>query len=198
MTNGNMPPELPNDAANETPDEAPVRKPDEMPDNAPNEIPGDVTPAETPNEMPDEAPDEKPNEIPGEMPAELPDKLSGIILGEQSILTLTEISGACAVQAEYIVGLVEEGLITPEISVQAAPKPSPQFSPETQEPYSWRFTGMHMRHARIASHLQSDLGVNLAGVALALQLLDEVETLRTRLNATGRWEQQAAVDLEVP
>ncbi|MEO5655034.1 MAG: chaperone modulator CbpM [Nitrosospira sp.] len=31
--------------------------------------------------------------------------------------------------------------------------------------------------------LQHDLGVNLAGIALALQLLDEVEMLRARLNA---------------
>jgi chaperone modulatory protein CbpM len=42
---------------------------------------------------------------------------------------------------------------------------------------------MHMRQARIAAHLQSDLGINLAGVALALQLLDEVETLRMRVKA---------------
>jgi chaperone modulatory protein CbpM len=40
-----------------------------------------------------------------------------------------------------------------------------------------------MRQARIAAHLQSVLGVNLAGVALALQLLDEVETLRMRIKA---------------
>ncbi len=102
-------------------------------------------------------------------PNEMPVELSGIILDEQSVLTLTEISSACAVQTEYIIELVEEGLITPEVS------------PETHEPYSWRFTGVHMRLVRIASHLQSDLGVNLPGVALALQLLDEVEALRTRL-----------------
>ncbi|MDQ3186138.1 MAG: chaperone modulator CbpM [Pseudomonadota bacterium] len=101
----------------------------------------------------------------------MPTEVSGIILDEQNSLTLTEISSACAVEAEYIVELVEEGLITPEAV------------PASHEPRSWRFTGMHMRRARIASRLQGDLGVNLAGVALALQLLDEVEVLRMRLSA---------------
>ena len=116
---------------------------------------------------------------------ETPTELRGIILDEQSVLTLVEISNACAVQTEYIIELVDEGLITPEVSSEVSPEISPRFSPETYEPHSWRFTGMHMRLVRIASHLQSDLGVNLAGVGLALQLLDEVEALRTRLNAMG-------------
>ena len=126
-------------------------------------------------------PRNKPNEIPNETPTEL----RGIILDEQSVLTLAEISNACAVQTEYIIELVDEGLITPEVSSEVSPETNPQFSPKTHEPHSWRFTGMHMRLVRIAVHLQSDLGVNLAGVGLALQLLDEVEALRTRLNAIG-------------
>jgi chaperone modulatory protein CbpM len=40
-----------------------------------------------------------------------------------------------------------------------------------------------MRRATVSLRLQRDLGVNLAGVALALQLLDEVEALRARINA---------------
>jgi chaperone modulatory protein CbpM len=112
-------------------------------------------------------------------------ELRGIILDEQSVLTLAEISNACAVQTEYIIELVDEGLITPDVNPEASPATSPQFSPETHEPHSWRFTGMHMRLVRIAAHLQSDLGINLAGVGLALQLLDEVEALRARLEALG-------------
>jgi chaperone modulatory protein CbpM len=153
--------------APEVPEEVPVETPGEMPDE---------TPDEAPDNKPDETPDEAPNEMPPETPDEVPSKANGIILDEQGILTLAEISSACAVEAEYIVELVEEGLITPEVA------------PESREPQSWRFSGMHMRHARIASHLQGDLGVNLPGVALALQLLDEVEVLRTRLDAMGRRE----------
>ena len=133
------------------------------------------------------APPTRPDEKPGEMPNE-PAELSGIILDEQSVLTLVEICNACAVQTEYIIELVEEGLITPvspEFGQEMSPQMGSQFSLETHAPHSWRFTGMHMRLVRIALRLQSDLGVNLPGVALALQLLDEVEALRTRLKTPG-------------
>ncbi len=102
-------------------------------------------------------------------------KLSGIVLDEEHLLTLTEISQACAVQTGYIIELVDEGLLTPESSRRHGPQ---------EEPHFWRFTGEQMRRARVASRLQGDLGINLAGVALALQLLDEIEELRERLEAT--------------
>jgi len=96
-------------------------------------------------------------------------QLSGIILEELSELTLADLSRACAVQADCIVELVEEGLIVPV----------------GREPHRWRFSGIHMRRATVALRLQRDLGVNLAGAALALQLLEEVEALRARLKVLG-------------
>jgi chaperone modulatory protein CbpM len=94
-------------------------------------------------------------------------QLSGIILEEQTELTLAEVCRACAVHAEYIIELVEEGVLVPVGS----------------EPVSWRFTGIHMRRATVSLRLQRDLGINLAGVALALQLLDEIDSLHARINA---------------
>lgn len=94
---------------------------------------------------------------------------SGIILEELTELTLVEISRACAVHVDCIVELVEEGVITPA----------------GREPHCWRFSGAHLRRATVALRLQRDLGVNLAGAALALQLMDEVETLRARLGVIG-------------
>jgi chaperone modulatory protein CbpM len=102
-----------------------------------------------------------------------PGALSGIILDEQGVLTLTELSHACSVQTGYIIELVDEGLITPDIVA------------EENEPQHWRFSGIQMRRARVAMHLQSDLGINLAGAALALQLLDEIENLRAQVRAMG-------------
>ena len=96
-------------------------------------------------------------------------QLSGLILEEQTQLTLAEVSRACAVHAECIIELVEEGVL----------------APVGREPHRWRFTGTHMRRAKVALRLQRDLGINLAGAALALQLLDEVETLRARISALG-------------
>lgn len=94
---------------------------------------------------------------------------AGIILDEQTELTLAELSRACAAQAEVIIELVDEGVL----------------EPIGHEPQRWRFTGVHLRRARVAVRLQRDLGLNLAGAALALQLLDEVEALRERLRALG-------------
>ena len=37
----------------------------------------------------------------------------------------------------------------------------------------------------MASRLQRDLGLNLAGAALALELLEEIDALRARLQALG-------------
>lgn len=96
-------------------------------------------------------------------------QLAGTILDEQAPLTLAELTRACAVRAELIIELVEEGVL----------------APIGREPHRWRFTGVHMRRARMALRLQRDLGVNFAGAALALQLLDEVEALRARLRAMG-------------
>jgi chaperone modulatory protein CbpM len=94
-------------------------------------------------------------------------QLSGMILEEQTGLTLADVCRACSVQAEYIIELVEEGVL----------------APAGCEPVSWRFTGVHMHRATVSLRLQRDLGVNLAGIALALQLLDEIESLRARINA---------------
>lgn len=97
-------------------------------------------------------------------------RLSGSILEQQTELTLIEVSRTCAVQTGFIIELVEEGVIEP-IAGHA--------------PDSWRFTGLQVRHVTVAWRLQRDLGVNLAGAALALQLLDEVETLRAQITASA-------------
>ena len=96
-------------------------------------------------------------------------QLSAIILEEQTGLTLTEVCQSCAVRVEFIVGLVDEGVL----------------DPIGREPHRWRFTGTHLRRATVALRLQRDLGINRAGAALALQLLDEIEILQARLRKTG-------------
>jgi chaperone modulatory protein CbpM len=92
-------------------------------------------------------------------------QLIGFVLEEQTELTLADLCRACAAQADRVIELVDEGLIAPS-------GPTPEY---------WRFTGLHMQRARVALRLQEDLGVNLAGAALALQLLEELEILRSRL-----------------
>jgi len=91
------------------------------------------------------------------------------ILEDQRGLTLLDLCRACAVRAELIVELVDEGVLVPQ----------------GRAPHCWQFSGLHLRRATIALRLQRDLGINLAGAALALQLLDEVETLQARLRQFG-------------
>jgi chaperone modulatory protein CbpM len=92
--------------------------------------------------------------------------LSGSILEEETKLTLAELCRACDVHAEIVIELVEEGVL----------------EPAGNEPSAWTFAGPNLKRARAALRLQTDLGVNLAGAALALQLLDELESLRSRLH----------------
>ncbi|MBC8379409.1 MAG: MerR family transcriptional regulator, partial [Planctomycetes bacterium] len=49
------------------------------------------------------------------------------------------------------------------------------------EIYLWRFSGSSLVRVRSAQRLQRDLGVNLAGIALALDLIEELDNLRTQL-----------------
>ena len=92
------------------------------------------------------------------------------ILEDLSDLSLDDLCRACDAPTALLVELVEEGVITPAGDSSA----------------QWRFTGVHLRHARVAVRLQRDLGVNPAGAALALQLMDELDNLRSRLRAFGR------------
>jgi len=45
-------------------------------------------------------------------------------------------------------------------------------------PVQWRFSGASVYRARTIQRLQRDLGVNIAGAALALALLEEIDTLQ--------------------
>jgi chaperone modulatory protein CbpM len=91
------------------------------------------------------------------------------ILEEQTRLTLADLCRACDVHAERIVELVDFGVL----------------EPQGREPARWIFGGASLHRARAALRLQRDLDIDLAGAALALELLDEIDSLRTRLRAMG-------------
>jgi len=91
--------------------------------------------------------------------------MDGLILDETTILTLEELSSACSVRVERIVELVDEGIL----------------EPMGRNLGDWCFSGPSLGRARVAMHLQHDLDINLAGVALVLDLMDELEILRARL-----------------
>jgi chaperone modulatory protein CbpM len=96
--------------------------------------------------------------------------LNGLLVDERTEVSLGEVCRACSVHAEWVVTLVEEGIL----------------DPAGREPTHWRFTRAQVRSVRTVQRLQSDLGLNLAGAALALDLMDEIEALRARLAALDR------------
>jgi chaperone modulatory protein CbpM len=91
--------------------------------------------------------------------------LTGILLDEQAEFSLQELCHACSSSTEWVIKLVDEGVLEPIGHEQA----------------QWRFTGPSLPKARAAFRLQHDLDINLAGVALALDLMEEIDTLRERL-----------------
>jgi chaperone modulatory protein CbpM len=99
--------------------------------------------------------------------------LSGEILEQGLELSLEDLSRMFAVEERHIVELVEEGVLGVEgtVSVIAIDKAA------------WRFKGNEVRRARIALRLERDLGINAPGVALVLELLEELEQFRRERRA---------------
>lgn len=93
-----------------------------------------------------------------------------LVLDEQVRLTLSEVCRTCGVSAEYVITLVHEGLVEPE-----------EVAPGT-----WRFPGEALQRVRRAARLQQDLELNLAGAVLAVELLEELQDLRTRVRLLER------------
>jgi len=89
-------------------------------------------------------------------------------------LTLGELCRACGAQVDIIIELISEGVI--EIR---------SIDQSLSQEY-WRFSGVHLHRAKVAMRLHRDLGVNFAGAALALQLMDDLDQLKSKLSRFAR------------
>jgi chaperone modulatory protein CbpM len=87
--------------------------------------------------------------------------LSGQVLDQNDVVTLADLCRSCTVETETITTLVAEGIL----------------DPVGGEVDQWQFTVASLRRVKTVIHLQRDLGVNLAGAALALDLLDRIAEL---------------------
>lgn len=95
--------------------------------------------------------------------------LTGIVIDERIELTTRDICHACASSTEWVIELVEEGVL--------------EVEGETLE--SWRFSGPTLSRAIRARRLQRDFDLNAPGVALVLDMMEEIERLRQRLRQFG-------------
>ncbi len=91
--------------------------------------------------------------------------LRGSVVEDEVELTIVELSRACRTSEHAIELWVVEGVLQPR--------------GESRE--SWRFGGDSLARIRVATRLMRDLEVNTPGVALALDLLDRIAELESRL-----------------
>ncbi len=99
------------------------------------------------------------------MPHQSKKVLSGMLLTDEPQLSLEQLCVNCNLPAKKVTAYIQEGIITVE----------------GQRPENWRFSRLTIIRIRKASRLENDLRLNPAGVALALDLMDQVNTLERRL-----------------
>ena len=98
--------------------------------------------------------------------------LHGSIVDDELTLTTVELGRACNADAAHIELWVSEGVL----------------QPSGASPAQWRFSGRSLTRMRVAMRLSRDLEINSSGVALALELLDEIEQLEARLRRSSSTE----------
>jgi len=88
----------------------------------------------------------------------------GRVVDDEEI-SLMQLSRICHLPPEFVVELVDEGIL----------------EPDGDSASSWRFSFSMVERVKTVARFQHDLDVNLPGAALALELLDRIEELREQL-----------------
>lgn len=91
--------------------------------------------------------------------------LQGEIVDEKVEFTLVELSRVSGASEEELTLWVSEGVV----------------EPKGGQPQEWRFSGTVLRRVQTAQRLVRDFQINPPGVALALDLLDEIDLLRSHI-----------------
>lgn len=92
--------------------------------------------------------------------------IEGAIVENEVHMSIVELSQAAQTPEELIMSWVSEGVL----------------SPAGSSPEDWRFSGESLRRAKTAARLTRDLELNTPGVALAIDLLEEITRLRNQLS----------------
>lgn len=88
-----------------------------------------------------------------------------MITNQETILTRLELCEACQISSDFIDHLIEYEIIRP-------------LQTNNDE---WIFDLLALNRIKTVIRLQRDLEINLAGAALVLDLLDELNDLRARM-----------------
>ncbi len=93
-----------------------------------------------------------------------------IEMEDNQVYSLRELCESACVSAELVMDMVDSGILAPAGGA----------------PGNWGFACGQLLRLKRAVRLQRDLDLNLAGVALALDLLDDVDHLRQQVTVLER------------
>jgi chaperone modulatory protein CbpM len=91
--------------------------------------------------------------------------LEAEIVDDTTPYVLHELCNMFAIHADLIIKMVDAGIL----------------APLGTQPSHWRFSAHACIRLQKAQRMRRDLGVNLAGIAVALDLLDDLEATRKRV-----------------
>lgn len=98
-----------------------------------------------------------------------PKVIFGVVVEEEVQFTLVELGRACRADGLHLAALVAEGVLTPS----------------GDDERNWQFDGTALRRARSALRLSRDFDLSAANTAFVLDLLDQIEALKSRLRQVG-------------
>jgi len=91
---------------------------------------------------------------------------------DNTTFSVEELSEICNVSSDWIQNLLEYGILEPHLGSSLA---------------TWRFDNRQLQRARTAVRLYHDLEVNEPGIALVLDLLEELEEMRARAEVLEKY-----------
>jgi len=98
---------------------------------------------------------------------------TGLVVEESTTYTLIEVCSHYHIPQELLLEMVEYGI----------------FQAKTTKQESLTFSAAELRKIEKGFRLHRDLDVNLAGVALALELLEQIDNLHHELNVLRKLSQ---------
>lgn len=98
------------------------------------------------------------------------------LMAEGEWLSVTQVCRATPIDFAVVIELAELGVV----------------SPRGNQPQEWQLSARELVRLRTAAHLIRDLGVNVSGAALAIELLEARRELEARLTVLERLIQAGA------
>ncbi len=94
------------------------------------------------------------------------------IVGDATVYTFEELCITCRVEGDWIAAAAEHGIVAPAGATRS----------------EWVFPATSVVRIARAKRLERDLGLNVPGVALVLELLNEIDRLECQLKALQQGE----------